>query len=190
MTDGNLVMPLNGRGEKLLAENLSNGEEVLVKLQGDFGQALVLTSKRLYIVKWGFQAGQIFGGKCIAYEYWNLTALEIKQHLVSNLVQVLSPATQDNNQLSYWGSRGKGNNAIESDTAVTFRSTQRKLFQDAVNLGRQLITSSHDKHHTSPSPGEYGPEEQLQKLAELRQSGILTEDEFQTKKAMILDRWR
>jgi hypothetical protein len=36
-----LVMDLKPRGEKLLSENLSQGEEVLAKLPGSFGQALV-----------------------------------------------------------------------------------------------------------------------------------------------------
>ena len=77
-----LIMPLHKRGEKLLTDNLSQDETVLVKLPGQFGQGLVMTNKRLYIVKWGFQAGSTFGGKCIAYEYRNITALEMRTQCV------------------------------------------------------------------------------------------------------------
>ena len=69
MTDtSQYIFPLKGRGDKILRQNLSENEQVYVKLQGDFGQALALTNKQLYIIKTGFQTGQTFGGKCIAYE--------------------------------------------------------------------------------------------------------------------------
>jgi hypothetical protein len=180
-----LVMPLKGRGDKILQDNLPSGDEVLVKLQGNFGQALVLTTSHLYIVKWGMQAGQTFGGKCIAYEYRNITAIEIRKHMTTRLVSVLTPATQDNNKLSYWGGSGSSNNAIQSDSAVTY--SDKKLdaaFQAAVNLCRQLVTKSHN--HGAGGSGQDDSLDKLERLAKLKEKGMITEQEFAAKKKQLL----
>lgn len=177
-----LVMPLKGRGDKIVAENISSEENVLVKLQGDFGQALVMTNKRLYIVKWGFQTGSTFGGKCIAYEYKNISAIESRKHMTTRLLQVLTPATQDRN-LSYWGERGKGNNAIESDSAITYPKKLDTQFQKAIEVARRVT----EKAHAGTSNGSgLSDVEQLEKLAELKDKGVLTDEEFQAKKKQLL----
>jgi len=178
-----LIMPLKGRGEKILAQNLQPGEKVMVKLQGQFGQALVMTNKRLYIVKWGMQAGSTFGGKCIAYEYRNITAIEIRKHAMSRFVQILTPATQDR-KLSYWASSNKPESAIASDFAVTYESKKDPVFQEAVNTARRVMEKLHEGAHHSVAADD--SLDQLEKLAELKQKGILTDEEFQAKKKQIL----
>lgn len=178
-----LIMPLKGRGEKILSQNLQPGEKVMVKLQGQFGQALVMTNKRLYIVKWGMQAGSTFGGKCIAYEYRNITAIEIRKHAMSRFVQILTPATQDR-KLSYWASSNKPESAIASDFAVTYESKKDPAFQEAVNTARRVMEKLHEGAHHSVAADD--SIDQLEKLAALRQKGILTDEEFQAKKKQIL----
>jgi len=186
MTDSNhLIMPLKGRGDKILKQNLTEGEKILVKLQGNNGQALVMTNKRLYIVKWGFVAGNTFGGKCIGYEYKNITALEINKHFLNHVFQVLTPATQ-HQKLQTIGGRDKGNNVTESDFAVSYSGNKViPLFQEAVNKGRQIINKVHEagSNTVSTTHDSIG---QLERLAELKERGILTEEEFNAKKKQIL----
>ena len=180
----NLVMPLKGQGEKILSENLSEDEEVFVKLQGNNGQALVLTSKRLYIVKWGWMAGSTFGGKCIGYEYRNITALEANKHVVTYIIQVLTPATQ-HQKLSTMGGRDKGTNVTESDFAVSYNDKKvAPLFQEAVNLGRRIISKAHEEKAGSSAQDD--DITKLERLAKLKEQGILTEQEFQAKKKQLL----
>lgn len=175
------VADLGKRGEKLLAENIGNDEKVLAKLRGDFGQGLVVTDKHVFIVKWGMQSGSTFGGKCISYAYNNMTAIQIKQQTFKALVQVLTPATQDNTKLSYWGGRDSGKNAVESDNAVTFSRPEAPLFQRAVNLAKEQMEARHNPvaQHDTGLAG-------LKELAELKEQGIITEAEFSAKKKQIL----
>jgi hypothetical protein len=182
------VQDLGDRGEKLLADNLSSGEEVLVKLKGSFGQALVLTDHRIYIAKWGMQAGQTFGGKCTAFEPRTVTGVQIKKHLTSALIEVLSPATQENRKLSRWGDQR--NNAVQADNAVTFAKNEFARFQQAVNLMRARVADAHPgmKPVQSGGNGNGDIPEQIRKLGELRDSGILTNEEFEAKKAELLGR--
>jgi hypothetical protein len=176
-----LIADLGGRGEKLLAKNLEPNERILAKVKGDFGQAFVVTNRHMFIVKWGFQSGSTFGGKCIAFTYPNVTGLQIKQQALKCLVQVLTPATQDSNKLSYWGGRGSANNAIESDSAVTYSRAEGVLFQEAVKLGRQMMAKAHGGNLNADDDVA-----QLEKLAELKNKGVITEQEFKAKKRQIL----
>lgn|SRR5487761_1106598 len=180
-----LIMPLKDRGEKLLNQNLSNDENVLVKLQGEFGQALVLTNKRLYVVKWGMQANQTFGGKCIAYEYRNITALEIRKKMVTRYVQILTPATQSNISTSVWDKDINGNNATASDSVVTYNNDKKKdaLFQEAINLGRQFMNQA----HVATASTQTDEVDKLERLAKLKERGLITQEEYQAKKRQLLE---
>lgn len=136
-----LIQDLGSRGEKLLAENIHDNEQTLAKLKGSWGEGLVVTDKRLYILKWGFLAGSTFGGRCNAFDYHQITSIEIKKGVITGTVEILTAATQ-NSQKTYWGS---GNNsAIKADNIVTFKDRKAfPLFQEAVKLGRDLITKAH-----------------------------------------------
>jgi len=175
----NLLKNFSDRGEKILKDNLVNNEEkIFVKLQGSFGEGLVITDKRLYVLKWGFMTGNFIGGKCNVFEFGNITGIEIKKSWTSGTFEVLTPATQ-NAQKSYWGN---GNNsAIESDNIVTFQQDKFNLFQEAAKIGREMIGDFHSKGNEKST--DYS---ELEKLAELKEKGIIIQEEFNTKKKSIL----
>jgi len=183
MTNGErsyLIQRLGGRGEKLVRDNIS-GDKILVKLQGSFGEALVITDKNLYVLKWGFMAGNFLGGRCMSFGHRNIVGLEIKKGWATGTFEVLTPATQ-NAQKSYWGTGS--NNAIRSDNVITFQSNKFNLFQEAVKIGRELINKSHSQN-SQDSQNETNYSE-LEKLAELRDKKIITQEEFEAKKKKIL----
>lgn len=181
--NSNLIQKLDGKGEKLLEENIDQGEEeILVKLKGSFGEGLVLTDKRLYILKWGFMTGNTFGGKCNAFSYNTITGLEIKKGLLTGTFEVLTPATQ-NAQKSYWGS-GE-NSAAQSDNVITIQRDKFQLFQEATKIGRDFI-NQHYYSKNQPISEKESDYSELEKLAELKTKGIITVEEFESKKKKIL----
>jgi len=176
-----LIQRFGNRGEKLVRDNIGD-DKILIKLQGSFGEAIVITDRNLYVLKWGFMAGNLLGGRCIAFGHRNIVGLEIKKGWVTGTFEVLTPATQ-NTQKSYWGSGS--NNAIQSDNVVTFQSNKFDLFQEAVKIGRELINKSHFQNsQNSQSMPNYS---ELEKLAELKDKKIITQEEFEAKKKKILD---
>jgi hypothetical protein len=180
--NNNLIQKIDGKGEKLLNENVDqNKETILVKLKGSFGEGLVLTDKRLYVLKWGFMTGNTFGGRCNAFDYNIITGLEIKKGLLTGTFEVLTPATQ-NAQKSYWGS-GK-DSAAHSDNVITIQRDKFQLFQEATRVGRELINQLHSKNQ--PTGNKESNYSELEKLAELKSKGIITEEEFEAKKKKIL----
>lgn len=176
---------LGERGEKLLQPNLRKDEKVLTKLRGRFGQGLVVTDRHVFVLKWGYMAGNTFGGRCIGYAYPNITALELKKHATYGLVQILTPATQDNRKLSYWDTSNNNNDADKSDNAVVFGSgkTNNELFQEAVMLARDVMANMNGSAPVGVANDDIG---QLERLAELRNKGIITEQEFAAKKKQVL----
>ena len=165
---------LTPRGEALLKQHID--DEVITKLKGTFGEAIVITKKQLYILKWGYMAGNTFGGRCLAFDYKNITGIEVRKTFLSGTFEVLTPATQ-NSQKSYWG--GGNNDAIKSDNVVTFQSPAYELFSEAGKQIRSFI-------HTGNKNTDISEYDELEKLAGLRDKGIITEKEFQAKKKKIL----
>jgi len=180
MAVGSLIQSLGGRGEKIFKENLVDEmEKTIVKLKGSFGEGLIITDKRFYVLKWGFMAGNTFGGRCNVFEFASITGVEIKKNWLTGTFEVLTPATQ-NSQKSYWGNGASS--AIKSDNIVTFQQNKFNYFQGAVNLGRELIS----KFHRPSNPILKGDYSELEKLAELKEKGIINQNEFEAKKKLIL----
>lgn len=173
--DKNLIQDLGDRGEKLLQENLTQGEEIKVKLKGQSGQGFVLTSKRLYVLKWGLMAGNTFGGRANAFEFNRISGIEIKKSLLTGTVEILTPANRDQ---KYGGAFDL--KAIESDSAVKIYRKDYNIFLEAVKLAREMISDQHT--HTSSDDFSI----QLEKLAQLKEKGIISDEEFKAKKAKIL----
>ena len=175
----NLIDKLDSRGEGILKKNLHADEGVIAKLKGSFGEAFVVTNHNVYVVKWGFMAGQFWGGRCNCYPYQRIVGIECKKSLSTGIVEVLTAANQNVKGMSYWGSGA--NRASESDNAVSFFTRDYDKFQEAVNRARKLMVDG-----SGVSSQKKDDLDQLGKLAELKEKGIITEDEFTAKKKMIL----
>ncbi len=132
----NLIESLGSRGEKHLNENMHPDEKVLVKLKGTWGQGLVLTDRNIYVVKWGYMTGNIFGGRCSAFNYNDVVSVEIRKNLNTGVLEILSSATRDKH-LSYWN-QGE-NSAFKSNYAVTFTGPNFTKFQQATVVARDMI---------------------------------------------------
>ena len=140
--DPSLIVPLGSRGENLLQGNLSSSEKLLAKLRGKFGEGLVITDRHIYILKWGFMAGSMFGGRCIAYPYKNISGVKITKNILTGVFEVMTPGNQDAPK-SYW-SQNKDSNAIKADDAVAFVGSKSfEPFQKAANLCRDIIAEAH-----------------------------------------------
>ena len=177
----NLIVNLGGRGERLLKKNFQNDETCIAKLKGGFGEAFVVTDHNVYVLKWGLMAGQFFGGRCNCWPFERITGIECKKGLVTGIVEVLTPAHQNIKGMSYWAV-GSKRSAIESDNAVSFFDRDYNKFQEAVNRARKLMAN---KSRLS-EPGKADNLFQIEKLAELKDKGIITKEEFDAKKKMIL----
>ena len=82
--------------------------------------------------------------------------------------------------------RGGLENAMRDENAVTFRRGHAKGF----NMIRAAVEHHIAAHHAGARSGAGEPDipEQIKKLAELRDQKLITDEEFEAKKAQLLDR--
>jgi Domain of unknown function (DUF4429)/Short C-terminal domain len=80
--------------------------------------------------------------------------------------------------------RGGLQNAMRDENAVTFRRRQARGF----NMIRAAVEQSISAHRARSGAGEPDIPEQIKKLGELRDQQLITEEEFEAKKAQLLDR--
>jgi len=170
---------LGKRGNKLIEDNIH--DKVIYALRGDFGQGLVVTDSAVYVLKWGFQSGLTFGGRCTPYSYSNIITVQIQKKLTSKFLEIITAGNQDK-ALSYWASRGKSNNAIEAPNAVTFSNKSVNKFQAMATYLNDRVANAKSPH-SHPSVDVTS---ELEKYAELHKKGIITQEEFAAKKKQLL----
>jgi ribosomal protein L7/L12 len=177
---------LRGRVQKALTENLSAGEEVRVVVRGAHGQAIVGTDTRLFVCKPGFMAGASFGSEITTWSYRNLAGIQVHKGLASGSVIVQAPG-QTGVKSSYWGSGdtdpSKAPNAIPvvGDWAQVKREVAR--LQELIDLAHTGPASPPPSAASLP-PASLADE--IRKLADLREAGALTEEEFQQAKRHLM----
>lgn len=173
---------------KLLDQNLAPGEVVRLIIRGTFSSALIGTDRRAFVSKQGMMGGVLFGKKLTSYDYRNLTGVHLETGVMSGVFALEGPGigSQD---LSRW-SQGKN----DPDKAPHALALNRAHFDQAkagAALLRQLIAAA-QQPVPAPAAGAAAAQpdvpDQIRKLGELRDAGLLTAAEFESKKADLLAR--
>ncbi|MGH7912027.1 MAG: SHOCT domain-containing protein [Candidatus Dormibacteraceae bacterium] len=180
-----LIEALPGRIEKLLPDLLAPDETVLVKLAGAFKEGLVCTDRQVLILKGGFMTGQMFGNDTFQQPYTNIAGVQVKKHFLSGYLEISAGGMQ-NTKKSYWSSK-EGSSPEKAPNCVSLnRSEQFQKFRAAATM---IMERAHQARQGGPAnQGTVDIPAQIQKLAELRDAGILSEAEFSAKKEELLKR--
>jgi Short C-terminal domain len=169
--------------QQALSGCLESGERIKVLIIGAFDQAVIGTDRRVLVYKAGFMAGASFGRKIASWDYRNVTGIQFDVHMNSAILMVHAAGTEPV-KASYWAS-GKGS-AQQSPNAITFASKPADAVAASVAALRNLVAGAQSVHPVAPP--EPDAADQIRKLGELRDAGLLTDDEFQAKKAELLKR--
>ncbi len=184
-----MAAPMHKLGKKeeaRLKESLLPGEKSICQCVGPSGQSLVLTDRKVLIIKTGFMAGASLGAKVTSFDYKNITSVEVKMGPLAGAFQISAGGIQASDK-GYWG-QGK-DDAYKSPHMVPVVKRSFGDFQKAANLIRSMASAAARPAQVS-TPQSVGPDplDQLKKLAELRDAGVLTAEEFEAKKAELLSR--
>jgi len=182
-----LIVLLNPKFEKAIADALEPGEEVLVKLSGAFKEALVCTDRRVMIVKMGFMTGNTFGNNVFQLPYEHISSVEVKFGLLSGYFE-MSAGGMQNTPKSYW-SQTKGNSPQTSPNCVSLNRALGVSFKEAVKFIMARKTRQPAATASAvPAAAIDDPVAMIERLGGLRDRGLLTEEEFVAKKAEIMAR--
>jgi len=179
-----LLEELDHAGEILLAQNLQKGEDILVKVQGDWGGAFVVTNRRIYVIKHGLWSGRMTGGQCTGFPLEQVASINLNTAMLVGAVEVLAAGTLVGRGSVSW--TGANKKAREAENVVLFRvgGGRSAVFQRAVSIAQNAVFSVAERRVNEKKDRSSANE--IQQLASLRDKGILTEEEFQAKKKQLL----
>jgi hypothetical protein len=178
-----MIEPITDKLERALSAALTPSEQVFIKLRGTFKEALACTTTRVIILKAGWMTGQIFGTDIFQCPYANVAGAQVNFHLVTGYFE-LSTGGRQGTPKSFWEG-GKNPTAAKSPNCVSisgsemaqkFRQACAFIMQRASGGGRGGVQAGEDGLGV------------LERLARLRDAGVISAAEFQVKKAQILSR--
>lgn len=203
---------LHKKANEALEQNLVPGETVEVIITGPSNQAIIGTSRRAFVYKKGFMAGASFGSELTTWNYRNLGGVQLHTGMMTGAV-VLQASGQSGASTSYW--KNKDSDPYKTPNAIPIVRPWDQA-QTGVARLRELVDAAHRTEAAAaptavpvepamaagdavpgdePSSGQLagGTDERhsvqlLRDLAELRDAGILSNEEFETKKAEVLKR--
>ena len=175
-------MVLLGKKESALVQStLGDGETIIGAVIGNFGQSAIATELRVLIVKTGLMAGQTFGGKVTSFDYRNIIGIEVKTGLSQGEFELLSSGLAN-----IQGNRNRNKvKMAEAPNGLVFGKVDLKAFQDMATKMREMTAKAHNGNSAGSSESIT---DSIKKLSDLKDAGILTSEEFETKKAELLKR--
>ncbi len=186
MTQREPLKMLHKKTRKHLDPHLRDDENVIAVIKGGSEQALIALDHRLIIVKPGMMAGATFGARVTSFEYRDISAIEVNTKLTTAVIEVMTPGYQGTRPSSYWSTSNKhGDSAWQISNCLPMNRKQADAAQPAVNLIRERIQLDRVSTPTH-APAAGGIADELRKLSELRDQGILSESEFEAAKARTL----
>jgi hypothetical protein len=177
-----LVEPIGGKVKGILDGTLNPRETLHVFVKGTMGQYLAATDSRVVIIKTGITGGSFFkpiGTTCNSFPYEQIASIDYQWAVLEGTLKIAVSGLRDW-RLPVFESKDRAANII------TFDVNSREKFmlvRDKINELRQAFQSK-----ATPTMVADSIPDQIKKLAELRDAGILTSEEFESKKTELLKR--
>lgn len=173
-------------GEKIIATVLGVGEKTSIgalfsqkagaALGGEY---LLVTDRKVVVIKAGVGtwATGAFGLKAKTYLYDHIASIDVSRGLLFGEIEIVSSGMVE---------KGSGGflSAASKDSVVQF---EKKYFGEVEKLASTIRSMIKQRCKVKELPTADIPE-QIKKLAELKEAGILTKEEFAKKKKDLLEK--
>ncbi|WP_198295587.1 SHOCT domain-containing protein [Diaminobutyricimonas sp. LJ205] len=185
-------------------------EAILRQCHGDEQPWLILTSSagagilasfddRLVIIKTGaftsFMAGSLGGERSATFHFSDITGIEYNSGFVNGVLEILTPSYSGGANKDYWRGTNQSRNADSNDpwtlsnclplSKLDYNTSLAEINELKARVSRAKQMSA-GPVAPKAAPEVDGLAEQLQKLAGLRDSGVLSDEEFTAAKARLL----
>lgn len=167
--------------------NLGNNEKIELWLKGAFKEWLICTNNQVFIIKKGFMTGHTFGNGVFQMPYKNITGATVNYHLLSGYFEINAGGMQ-NTVKDYW-SNDKNSDPSKAPNCVSINDKKTSTkFKEAAAFIMNKVQNLNNSQTNVASNINIDIPTQIKKLAELKNQGILTEDEFNKKKTELLSK--
>lgn len=178
-----MIEPIPEPLERTLTSALAPNERVAVKLRGVYKEALVCTNIRVLILKAGFMTGQLFGTDVFQCPYPNVAGAQVNFNLVTGYFE-LSAGGMQNTKKSFWNN----DKAVSAAKAPNCVSISGRVQADKFRQACAFIMHMASGGVTGGVQNSGDSINTLERLAKLRDTGVISSTEFEQKKAQILSR--
>ncbi len=173
---------LHRKALEALARDLFPGEVVRVVILGERDQAIIGTTRRAFVFKKGAAGGALLTTELISWDYAHLTG--VLTHLGGQAgAVVLQASSQVGRSRRLRGQHER--DPFKAPNAIPVAPPFDAATSAAESL-RALITAANAPTPTGAPAAGPSPAQELQHLAELRDLGVITPEEFQIMKARIV----
>lgn len=170
-----LVKKLKGKLNSAYLDTITADERVDVCLPGSSGEGIVVTDKRVIILKAGkFTGAGFFGAKAKSFPYNQITSVDLRIATLGGHLQLTTAGSDEIKAKKITDIR-------ESENAISFDRANRENMKAVAELIRSRLGKTES---TASSSGSVADE--LKKLAELKSQGILSDEEFESAKKRLL----
>jgi hypothetical protein len=175
---------LSRRVRREVERQVSAHENVLFCLRGSLGHSLVALEERLLIVKPGFHAGTTFGALTTTFYYQDVTGIQLHTFLFTGWIEVSSPSFQGRERKRNRQPRTSDRDVYKLPNCVPISKRRVDDYHDALGRLRERIELS---KRGVQAPAAAPPLiSSLERIASLRQSGALSEPEYERLKGVLL----
>jgi hypothetical protein len=190
-----------GKGYQAIRSAGAAGERPwLVIHDGTGAGALAAFDDRVVIAKaggWtGFMAGATGGGRVTTIPFSDITGIEYNSGLINGVLEILTASYSGSGNQDFWRGSNKSFNANSgnpfalSNTLPLGKVFHAQAAPHLVELQQRIARSKQVVVHAPPVAHQptatESPLDKLSKLAELRDVGALTAEEFEEQKAKVL----
>jgi hypothetical protein len=182
---------LNNKLRELARQNMSDDENIQFCLVspselGGWSQAIVALDDRLLLIKPGLVAGATFGGRVTSFYYRDITGIEVNAGLLYGVIEINTSSYQGTTQKDFWSIGDRDKNPFKVTNALPIMKFGLKHYRPYIDRLRQMIRTAKQGEVMPPPQSSGSLSSELEKLASLRASGILTDEEFQQAKRRLL----
>ena len=185
-SNSQLIEPLPLALEAALRRQIGSDEAILVKLKGQHKEALICTDQKVYVMKAGFLTGNTFGANVFQLPLTNVGSID---------VQFGGASWQGRFELLALGASSPVRRQSDAVTAINcvtlYGPLQAQRFRNASSFilekRMQALSPIVSAGANVPSP-DSSPIAMIERLAELYDKGLLTREEFESQKQILLKR--
>ena len=168
------------------------------------GQAgrLAAFEDRLLISKTGgmtsFMAGALGGGRETVFPYSEITNIQYNGGMVTGVLEILTPSFKGTGKHDFWRSSNNSKNSVDDDpwkmpNCLPLNKIEYRAAQPLLNEVQQKVIAAKQPQHVSqpvltPVQSNGGLADELERLADMHQRGLLDSDEFKAAKQAAIAR--
>lgn len=159
-------------------------DEQVLAVAGTDPQVLVATDRRLLVVKVGWMAGSTGGGRTTAFNYADVTAIQVQLGIGMGTLSVQSPGYGASQTGDYWSQRNQQNPFDLPNVIPWSKLSDRRFSRELTYIRHRVDKARHPQQVQVAGPPDLA--EQITRLGELHAAGTLTDSEFAAAKARLL----